>query len=303
LLSLTCSTEPSSDGHPMIDVIEGERFAREAPVGCYLCGTEHPPKLIDVAFGMRASVAECPTCRLAYQTPRPTPEASLAYMNWRWKSGDTYVSDKADQLRRANEQMRHVSAIAGAPSTLADFGAGAGSFVRAALDAGWDATGTETSSSARARAKEFYSVDLTEQFEKPKYRVVTLWDVIEHVRDPVGVLRHVRSHLEPGGWVFISTGNYESWQRLVAKRWWGLYLFDHQFYFTPHSLTKALRRSGFDEIQLIDCNRKRLRFDPKLMLRPRTFAHTWLCYARSKLLWPQHGETEEMIMVAQNPNS
>ena len=42
------------------------------------------------------------------------------------------------------------------------------------------------------------------------YDIVTLWDVIEHVEDPLGLLISAMAHLRPGGWLVVETGNYQS---------------------------------------------------------------------------------------------
>jgi len=123
----------------IVDVIEGQRFPRSEEVGCYLCGKTRERRRIPVRFGMYAMVAECPDCRIAFQTPRPSPEASVAYMNWRWRSTDSYVGNPISQMQRAMQQVAYVKQYINKPIRLVDFGAGAGSFVRAALDQGWDA--------------------------------------------------------------------------------------------------------------------------------------------------------------------
>src|SRR5438874_6485518 len=115
-----------------VDIIEGQRFPRSAGVKCYLCGRPRESRRIAVSLGMHAMVAECPDCRIAFQSPRPSPEASLAYMNWRWRSTDNYVANRASQMQRAMEQIAYVKQFIDRPIRLLDFGAGSGSFVRAA---------------------------------------------------------------------------------------------------------------------------------------------------------------------------
>jgi SAM-dependent methyltransferase len=283
----------------IVDSIDGQVFPRSEEVNCYLCGRTRQARKIPVAFGMQAMVAECPDCRLAFQTPRPSQAASLAYMNWRWRSTDEYVADRASQMRRAAQQIAFVKQFVRHPGKLLDFGAGAGSFVRAARDQGWDATGIEQSLSARIRAKEFYDIELREVLDEERYAVATLWDVIEHLRDPVSVLRLVAEHLTQGGLIFIETGNYESWARVVQNDGWGLYLFDHQFYFSPASLRAVLRRAGFNGFRLLHTNRSYPEADPRLMFRrPLVSMRHWLEWAKARAKWPAHGDIDIMIVVA-----
>jgi SAM-dependent methyltransferase len=71
------------------------------------------------------------------------------------------------------------------------------------------------------------------------FDVVTAFDVIEHVSDPVGFLAEVAACLEPGGMFFASTPDVES---LVAKafgRRWHFYYPYHLSYLGPRTMTRA----------------------------------------------------------------
>lgn len=246
-------------------------------------------------------VAECPYCRIAYQSPRPSPEASLAYMDWRWRSSDDYVGNQNVQLERARRQLGYVSRFTDKPLRLVDFGAGSGSFVRAALDQGWDATGIELSASARARAKEFYNVELREELVEGQYDVATLWDVVEHLRDPREVLGRIRNHLAREGLLFIETGNFENWIRVLEQDRWGLYLFDHQFYFSPTSLKHVLQQAGYNGFRLLPG--KRL-YPPArreaIAQRPAWAARAWFEWVLARMKWPAHGDINLMVAVARS---
>jgi hypothetical protein len=101
---------------------------------------------------MTAVVSECRRCAIAYQSLRPSPEATLAYMNWRWASQDEYVANIDSQLTRARLQLSFVRQYVQSGSLL-DFGAGSGAFVRVARDGGFDAEGVERSDTAVANAQ------------------------------------------------------------------------------------------------------------------------------------------------------
>lgn len=285
----------------IVDIIEDRSFQRTDEVGCPLCGAPRQPRRIKVSFGMIAMVAECQECRVAFQTPRPSPEASQAYMNWRWRSSDAYVADKSNQLGRALSQIDLVMSFVQKPQKLLDFGAGAGSFVRAALGKGWDATGIEQSESARQRAKKFYDVELTDELRDGLYDVVTLWDVIEHLREPVLILEEIRDHLVPGGAVFVETGNYENWTRVVEKDKWSLYLFDHQFYFSPSSLERIVSAAGYVDFRLLDVNHVYPWRQRSLIWQPAAFAAGMAQWFRARRKWGMHGDVNVMVAIARKP--
>jgi 2-polyprenyl-3-methyl-5-hydroxy-6-metoxy-1,4-benzoquinol methylase len=54
----------------------------------------------------------------------------------------------------------------------------------------------------------------------PQFDAVCLWDVIEHVRDPVFVCRSLLNLLKPGGYLFLSTPDMNSLTaKLMKQRW------------------------------------------------------------------------------------
>lgn len=281
----------------IVDVIDGQEFSRAEPIDCPLCGASNAARRITAAFGMVASVAECPPCRLAYQTPLPTEEATAAYMNWRWLSDDSYVGDTASKRRAARRQLTTVQRARPDATALLDFGAGSGTFVHAAREAGIRAVGVERSESAIQRAKEFYGVDLLRDLPNERFDVVTLWDVVEHLRDPVPILSTLRDRLAEDGVILMATGNYECWQRLVAGDDWSLYLLDHHFYFTPHSLETVARRAGFADFELLDVNHAAppLRH---LLKRPRWYGQAIRAYRSTMTAWPRHGDIHIMACLA-----
>jgi 2-polyprenyl-3-methyl-5-hydroxy-6-metoxy-1,4-benzoquinol methylase len=285
------------DDPQIIDIVEGRSYLRLPETGCLLCGVKYITRQIGTRFGMTAWVAECPQCRLAYQTPQPSPEASRAYMNWRWRSTDAYVASISNQVKRANKQLDLVQTYFDRPMKMLDFGAGAGAFVHAAIKRGWQAIGVEQSESARKRAREYYGIDLVSELGEGTYDVVTMWDVIEHISDPINLLATLRDHLAPGGLLFLETGNYESWLRVYEKDRWVLYLFDHQFYFTPSSLEQVTNRAGYANFNLLDTNHI-YPWKPWIILRhPLGSGQTWWEWRRAKRVWGIHGDIHVMVGV------
>jgi SAM-dependent methyltransferase len=286
---------------PIIDQIAGQSFVRTEQAGCPICGNGHPSRAIPVQFGAVAHVAVCRQDRLAYQTPRPSPEATLAYMNWRWRSRDPYVDRLDAQLARAARRLAFVHSCEPKRGALLDFGAGAGAFVKSALDAGWQAEGVDRSDAARAKAQDRLGVTLHAEIPSREYDVITLWDVVEHLRAPGDILAMLRHHLKPGGLIVIETANWESWPRLAAGRKWRFYLFDHQFYFSPAALGQLVSQAGYDGFRVLNVNRSAPPGLAGLRTRPRKTLRAWAHYAAAMLRWPGHGNISTLIGVARRP--
>ena len=76
------------------------------------------------------------------------------------------------------------------------------------------------------------------------YDVVTAIEVLEHVTDPMEVLRLIRSLLRPGGLFFFTTGNLKP--QLHAPLKWPYTLPEvHVSFYEPRTLDRALRQAGF----------------------------------------------------------
>lgn len=53
------------------------------------------------------------------------------------------------------------------------------------------------------------------------YDAIVACDIIEHVPDPLQFIRSLRHHIRPGGWLVITTGNFDAWLwRLTGARFW-----------------------------------------------------------------------------------
>jgi SAM-dependent methyltransferase len=134
---------------------------------------------------------------------------------------------------------------------LLDVGTAYGAFLRVARADGWAAMGVEIAPDcARAAARyarapviagDFLHADLPGGFD-----VITMFDVIEHMRDPVASLDRAHALLAPDGIVVIETGDRASlWARALGRRWYFLDPPQHLSYFTARGLASLLAARGF----------------------------------------------------------
>jgi len=80
--------------------------------------------------------------------------------------------------------------------------------------------------------------------------LITMFHVIEHVENPVNVLKRLASWLSPNGILALETPNTESIDRRMFCRWWGGYHIPrHWTLFNQKSMTRFLHESG---LQLLD---------------------------------------------------
>ena len=204
----------------------------------------------------------CRSCRIVFLFPGPAPaELTSAYQDY------LPVQEAAiEQWHRAMEDVIQSSADwiekeAGKPGRLLDVGSGYGFFLDCMSRRGWQAEGLEISEFGRAfTRKRFPGIGLHEQplfqcaFPDRSYDVVTLFYVIEHLPDPVGLLKEVGRILKPGGLVLLRWPHSTPIVRLLGPLARGLDLYHtpyHLFDYTRSFLERTLHEEGFSSVKTL----------------------------------------------------
>jgi len=131
-----------------------------------------------------------------------------------------------------------------------DVGCGSGSALGVARSLGWRVSGIERDAAAAAKARRFsdavYTGDvLSAPCPRGEFDVVTAFHVLEHVPDPVAVVRRMLEWLAPGGLLVIEVPNAGGLgAALFGAAWSGLELPRHLSQFTPESLARAVALAG-----------------------------------------------------------
>jgi SAM-dependent methyltransferase len=139
---------------------------------------------------------------------------------------------------------------------LLDVGCGMGYFLERAKAAGWDVYGCDTSAAwvaaANARLGDervLRAPASASLFDGQRFDLVTAWDVVEHIYDPLPFLRTLAALLAPGGIVFLRTPNLRYVLPVYRlRRGLGqdveLGPTNHVVYFDSRSMTRALQTAG-----------------------------------------------------------
>jgi 2-polyprenyl-3-methyl-5-hydroxy-6-metoxy-1,4-benzoquinol methylase len=134
---------------------------------------------------------------------------------------------------------------------LLEVGCGSGAFLARMHQLGWDVCGIDLDPAALARGRRITGLDLRcgtlEQIKFPadSFDVITMNHVIEHVHDPVGLLKECQRILRPNGKFVLTTPNGDSWgHRIFASHWRGLEPPRHFMIFSPQNLAECTRRSN-----------------------------------------------------------
>lgn len=134
---------------------------------------------------------------------------------------------------------------------ILDVGCGAGRLLWKLSLESWSVKGMDVSRQASKSAKQYCGIDVLvgtyphEHFPAESFEVVTLWSSLEHVADPVGVLRSAAAVLVPGGVLIAGVPNFGSFgAKFFRDRWFPLDLPRHLNHFTVETLSTALKRAG-----------------------------------------------------------
>ena len=205
------------------------------------------------------AVVSCRQCGLKYTNPRPD-EADIArfypddYRPHR-RPRKMVQAGKASFVGRwtgRTQRERTGDLPWVGQGRLLDFGCGGGSYMKRMADQGWTVTGLDAAVGAVRHIQEELGLRaLVGSLPHPNLRpasfdVVTMWHSIEHVHQPLAIVREAFRLLIPGGKIVVACPNIDSWAfRTFGPRWFGLDLPRHLTHFTPHTLRAMLTAGGF----------------------------------------------------------
>ena len=233
---------------------------------CNLCGADDT---LPVAEIDGFHIVRCRQCGLVYVNPRYREEllreiyTAEYYDHDGIKNGleffgyDDYVADeeniKITFAKRLKTIERYVD-----KGRLLDIGCATGFFLDLARSDGWEGVGTEVSGFSVRYARERLGLDVRlgilrdMQFGAGTFDVVTMWDVIEHVVDPMAELAEVWRILRDGGVLSLITPDVGSLvARLLGSRWEEFRrVREHVYFFSRRTMTEMLRKVGFGVLRM-----------------------------------------------------
>lgn len=234
---------------------------------CPLCGHDRACKRFDSADVTGATsrtfaVVRCCCCTLFSLRPRPQARELLSLYPQDYEPLWMPLSEETNRLLRWMRRRhwaircRLVRRVRPGGGWILDLGCATGLFLHELCQGGqWQGIGLDINEGALAVARrqavavlcgEAGELGLPSAF----FDVVTMWDVIEHVPDPVGTLAEVRRILRAGGVLLLSTVNGESWQaRLWGRYWGGWDVPRHLQVFSSQTLRRLLENTGFEVVK------------------------------------------------------
>ncbi|MEJ7786234.1 MAG: class I SAM-dependent methyltransferase [Solirubrobacteraceae bacterium] len=215
------------DGETVFDL--GEQTYRRRYLRCPRCGHYLSDHELDLAALYEGEYMDA---TYAGDRLRSTYERIMALPPER--------SDNAARVHRICSRLR--------PGSVLDVGSGLGVFPARMKEAGWRATALDPDARAIAHARDHIGVDAVQaDFMAPgelsRYDLVTLNKVLEHVEDPVAMLRRAHAALAEGGTVYIELPDGECAAADGAGR--EEFFIEHLHVFSMASMCLLAARAGF----------------------------------------------------------
>ena len=196
----------------------------------------------------------CPKCDVAWRALEAPPNP-LEDWDRHYYADSQVLEMYARRISGFTSIARRITEVSPGRGRLLDVGAGIGIFMQAAAALGWRVEGVEPSGIAARLARERTQAPvhpgLLEDLEAPEaaYDVVTVFDALRHVPDPMAFLRRARRLIRPGGLLVIRevhrgliTGRARIHGFLGKKM--GNQVFDYRQCFSPKSLLFAYQAIG-----------------------------------------------------------
>lgn len=233
-----------------------QHYIKACPVGC-------DSKLETTTLVLpEGALLHCPQCgQLISQCSEDQYWQSMQEFDT--PAGTLPNNDSIDRRFHRNKKFlaRISSSLQSTPANirLLDVGCSSGSFLGTAVQLGYNAEGVEPAAQAAAAAqarglKVRHGLLNEVAYSDGEFDAITLFEVIEHLREPLPLLQECHRILRPGGILLIGTGNAASWTASSTRESWAYFSIathgGHISFFTPNSLKKLARATGFSAQRL-----------------------------------------------------
>lgn len=213
---------------------------------CINCGGKRLQQL----SGFEAAwLVKCRECGMVFSSRNPTTEELENH--YKGYGRNDYLSPLT--VKRYNEILDKLEKFR-KTNKLIDVGCGIGYFAEVAISRGWEVYGTEFTDNAIAicEAKGIQmqkGVLNPDNYEAGSFDVVTSFEVIEHINNPIAETSNFNKLLRKGGALYITTPNFNSLLRYYLKGNYNVIGWpEHLSYYTPATLNSLLKSQGFKKV-------------------------------------------------------
>ncbi len=222
---------------------------------CYLCGSPTVKYLHKNGYDL----FECVGCGLI-RTDLREPYESFVEKHYSrgYFMGDAsksayadYGRDKTYITKNLEKFLRFIKPQK-SKGTFLDVGCAYGYAVELAVRYGYQASGFDASEHAVLEAKKLVGDKRIKQglitevsYKAKSFDVISLFDVFEHLSDPIGDIVKLTNYLSDDGVMIIATGDAKSFAAKIFGRRWTFFIPpQHLFFFNRENMTTTLHKAG-----------------------------------------------------------
>ena len=234
---------------------------------CPLCGHKeftHHLSCVDHNYSNDLfDISSCNNCSFKFTNPRPTSDTIHKYY-----ISDHYISHTSSKkglfnkvyhlvrnyqfgykYRLIKKSHAHVKDI-----SLLDFGCGTGEFLNYCYQKGMRCQGVEKDDGARNMGISNFNLSILKRLEeveskKEKFDVITLWHVLEHIKDFKLLLTRLKELLNENGILILGLPNHNSLDAQIFKENWVAYDVPiHLSHFSQNNMKDLVSHLSFKSI-------------------------------------------------------
>ena len=215
---------------------------------CIVCKGK---KLRSMKDYQTAHLCQCKDCGFVFSKQIPTENELVEHYN-RYSRND-YLSPLT--IKRYNELLDQFEKYR-RNNKLLDVGCGVGYFLDEAQKRGWEVYGTEFTDDAFKICKE-KNINMSKGVLDPKnyeleaFDVITSFEVIEHINNPIDEISKMKMILRDEGIIYVTTPNFNSLLRYKLKSNYNVITFpEHLSYYTPKTLARLFITNSFKKVKI-----------------------------------------------------
>ncbi len=221
---------------------------------CPLCGSRHSTPFDQRQFrGQQVTNRTCTDCGLVFQSPRMTENELDSFYQEEYRrlyqgSPGPGAKDLVVQAGRAASLLSFVRGYITALTRHLDIGCSAGLLLQQFQAAyGCQSAGVEPGTHYRQYAQDaglavYASLEELGAAGQPRYDLVSMAHVLEHLPQPVEYLDNLRQEMvAPGGWLLLEVPNLYAHDSFEVA---------HLVAFSPHTLRQTVQKAGFEIVAL-----------------------------------------------------
>ena len=163
-----------------------------------------------------------------------------------------YVDQIENKKQYFNHLINKISDKIKKTDNVLEIGAYYGAFGSQILNKINNYNGLELSSYATKYAIESFNLNISNQnifdflnLNEKKFDIIFMFDVIEHLDDPISVINICSKNLNQNGRLIITTMNMDSFFAKITGKYYPWIIPMHKFYFTNYSMKKYLEKNNF----------------------------------------------------------